>query len=98
MHLANPGKTELSMENLLAFSGIKTEQAQAYAKMESAFQSYVTAGQTPQREMVNLLGRKYRNIVQLESDYEELSVRYQTLKSAGLYKAVRKLKNCFRSR
>ncbi len=98
LHLANPGKTELSMENLLAFSGIKTEQAQAYAKMESAFQSYVTAGQTPQREMVNLLGRKYRNIVQLESDYEELSVRYQTLKSAGLYKAVRKLKNCFRSR
>lgn len=98
LHLDNPGIDELSMDKLLSFAGIRDLQAGAFAEMERAFQSFVTAGQAPYREMVNLLGRSYRNIVQLESDYRELSDRYQTLKSAGLYKVIRKLKNCFRSR
>lgn len=98
LHLDNPGIDELSMDKLLSFAGIGDLQAGAFAEMEKAFQNFVTAGQEPYREMVNLLGRKYRNIVQLESDYRELSQRYQTLKSAGLYKVIRKLKNCFRPR
>lgn len=98
LHLDNPGIDELSMNNLLLFAGIGDLQARTFAEMEKAFQIFVNAGQVPYREMVNLLGRKYRNIVQLESDYSELSQRYQTLKSAGLYKVIRKLKNCFKSR
>lgn len=98
LHLDNPGIDELSMDKLLSFAGIGDLQAKMFAEMEKAFQRFVTAGQAPYREMVNLLGRNYRNIVQLESDYRELSDRYQTLKSAGLYKVIRKLKNCFRSR
>lgn len=88
----NPHQKELSMERLLEFAGISQKEAVVYAQMEAAFQQYVTGGLVPYREMVNLMKRRYFDVVQLKADYDRVAAQNELLKGQGLWKAVRKIK------
>jgi len=92
LHQENPQREELSMEQLLKTADIPGEEAEVYAQMEEAFQRYVTGGLVPYREMVNLLERRFFNIVQLKADYDRLAAQNELLKGQGLWKAARKIK------
>lgn len=88
----NPQREELSMEHLLQRAGISSEEAEAYAAMEVAFQQYVTGGLVPYREMVNLLERRFLNVVELKADYDRIAAQNELLKGQGIWKMVRKVK------
>ena len=88
----NPQKEELSMHRLLAAADIPQEEAVVYAQMEPAFQQYVTGECVPYREMVNLLERRFFNMVQLKEDYDRLAAQNELLKGKGIWKAARKIK------
>lgn len=88
----NPRLEELSMERLLQLAEIPANEAAVYAQMEQAFQQYVAGGMVPYREMVNLLGRRYTNIVQLQADYDRVAAQNELLKGRGIWKAARKIK------
>ena len=80
------------MENLLEVMGISPKEAAAYAKMEEHFQQYITGGLVPYREMVNELGRSYRNVEQLKEDVEQARALAEKYKNQGLLGAARKVK------
>lgn len=88
----NPQRDELSMERLLERANIPLEEAEVYAEMETAFQQYVTGGLVPYREMVNLLERRFFNVVELKADYDRIAAQNKLLKGQGIWKAVRKIK------
>lgn len=92
LNLENPQCAELAMDKLLSFAGITQAEAQVYAGMERGFQNYVAGGLVPYREMVNLIGRKYLNIVQLKHDYDQLLLQYERLKGRGIWKLAGKIK------
>lgn len=92
LHQENPRLEPLSMEHLLRLAQITPREAAVYAQMEQAFQQYVLGGLVPYREMVNLLGRKYTNIVELKADYERVAAQNERLKGKGIWKAARKMK------
>lgn len=88
----NPQREELSMDRLLKLADISSIEADIYAKMEEAFQQYVTGGLIPYREMVNLLERRFFNVVELKADYDRIAAQNELLKGQGIWKAVRKIK------
>lgn len=88
----NPDREELSMERLLEFAEIPAQEAAVYARMEEAFQRYVTGGLVPYREMVNRMERRFFNVVQLKADYDRIAAQNELLKGKGIWKAVRKIK------
>lgn len=88
----NPQRDELSMKHLLERANIPQEEAKAYAGMEAAFQRYVTGDLVPYREMVNLLERRFFNVVELKADYDRIAAQNELLKGQGIWKAVRKIK------
>lgn len=92
LHHEHPQSEELSMERLLAKTGIPAAQAKVYGQMEEAFQRYVTGGLVPYREMVNLLDRRFFNIVELKADYDRIAAQNELLKGQGIWKAARKIK------
>lgn len=92
LHQENPQKEELSMRRLLAAADISQEEAAVYAQMEAAFQQYVTGGRIPYREMVNLLERRFFNMIQLKEDYDRVAAQNELLKGQGIWKAARKIK------
>ncbi|MDE7311088.1 MAG: class I SAM-dependent methyltransferase [Eubacterium sp.] len=92
LHHENPQREELSMERLLQETGIPAAEAKVYAQMEEAFQRYVTGGLVPYREMVNLLERRFFNIVELKADYDRVVAQNALLKGQGIWKAARKIK------
>ncbi len=80
------------MEHLLKLAEIAPKEAAVYAQMEQAFQQYVAGGLIPYREMVNLLGRRFIDIVQLQQDYDRIAAQNELLKGQGIWKAARKIK------
>lgn len=80
------------MERLLEFAEIPAQEAAVYARMEEAFQRYVTGGLVPYREMVNRMERRFFNVVQLKADYDRIAAQNELLKGKGIWKAVRKIK------
>lgn len=92
LHHENPQRKELSMENLQMAAGISMEEAEVYRQMEAGFQQYVTGGLMPYREMVNLLGRRYFNIAELEAEYDRVMAENELLKGRIFWKAARKIK------
>ncbi len=88
----NPRLEALSMEHLLKLAEIAPKEAAVYAQMEQAFQQYVAGGLIPYREMVNLLGRRFIDIVQLQQDYDRIAAQNELLKGQGIWKAARKIK------
>lgn len=92
LHQENSGIAELAMDRLLAFAGITPQEAELYERMESGFQRFVAGGLVPYREMVNLLGRKYWNVVQMEEAYRQAAAQNELLKGKGIWKIARKIK------
>lgn len=89
----NPSQEELSMDRLLEWAGISRQEADIYAQMEAGFQQFVTGGLVPYREMVNLLGRRYLNVVQLKEDYDRVTAQNELLKGKGIWKLAKKIKD-----
>lgn len=88
----NPQQEALAMGRLLELMGITPEEAGVYAQMEERFQQYVTGGLVPYREMVNLLERRFFNIVELKADYDRIVAQNELLKGQGIWKVARKIK------
>ena len=91
-HQEHPRLEALSMEHLLQLAEITPGEAAVYAQMEQAFQQYVTGELVPYREMVNLLGRRFTQMEQLQADYDRVAAQNELLKGRGIWKAVRKIK------
>ncbi len=88
----NPEHTSLSMERLLDDAGISQEEAEIYARMEEAFQRYVTGGLVPYREMVNLLKRRFLNITELKEEFDRVLEYNELLRGRGFWKIARTIK------
>ncbi len=88
-----PKQEELSMDRLLKFAGITQEEAAAYGQMEEGFQNYVTGGQVPCREMVNLLERRFLNVTELKAENDQLIMQNERLRGRGIWKTARKMKH-----
>lgn len=92
LHRENPQQKQLAMDRLLKAASISREEAAVYAQMETAFQRFAAGGQTPYREMVNLLGRKYADLVQLKEDFDSVVRQNEILKGKGIWKIARAVK------
>lgn len=89
----NEGHEELSMERLLKSVGITKQEAAVYAQMEEGFQQFTAGALVPYREMVNLMERRFFNVVQLKADYDRVVFQNELLKGRGIWKIAKKIKD-----